>query len=501
MVAFSQMSPTSALVVATDTEGLACLTALRLGDLNLTVVDVHSLAAHTCTHVLAWHKQSEAFQWAAANGKPAVTFAWLFVRLGGDRLRDALKPLFQPFPAATIPGMSDRRVTITGYRGLFRELLLQLLAVTGQHVEKDLNLEQVTYVIVNDITEDSAKLRAIKKFFHEAPEPHRSRVKLLSVNWVYDSLSHHKDLAPDAYCFDLADTFITPGPVRPALQSRLTPITLALQPSTRASHSQQPVTQSALRKHSNPIFGCTYSVGMATTFGPDERDARLFDHQGCQDCRAWALVLVVTRSRAAIAAAKAADVSLPKGPGTFEGHVRTEDVQLPDPAHRGLGCKGVTPARAAMQLVLALSGMHSHERDECMGIIRSLGLTCSPTGRWEPGVTHLVLPSLKRNVQVLAAMASGCLLLSWDWLKACKQHRQFIEPDEYELTGEGDGEVTAGAPHHWRMRAVERGLRAFEGLTVIICGAIAPRGDHPDSADLSSIITAGGAMRDNGLHH
>lgn len=49
-------------------------------------------------------------------------------------------------------------------------------------------------------------------------------------------------------------------------------------------------------------------------------------------------------------------------------------------------------------------------------------------GRWEMGVTHLVLPKLVRNVQVLGAMASGGWLLSWDFLLACERSHAWLEP-------------------------------------------------------------------------
>lgn len=48
--------------------------------------------------------------------------------------------------------------------------------------------------------------------------------------------------------------------------------------------------------------------------------------------------------------------------------------------------------------------------------------------RWEMGVSHLVLPKLARNVQVLAALACGCWVLSWSFLTACERYHQWVEP-------------------------------------------------------------------------
>lgn len=43
-------------------------------------------------------------------------------------------------------------------------------------------------------------------------------------------------------------------------------------------------------------------------------------------------------------------------------------------------------------------------------------------------MTHLVLPKLVRNCQVLAALASGCWLLHWNFLTACERAHSWLEP-------------------------------------------------------------------------
>ena len=54
----------------------------------------------------------------------------------------------------------------------------------------------------------------------------------------------------------------------------------------------------------------------------------------------------------------------------------------------------------------------------------SVTLSC----RWEAGVSHLVLPKLVRNVQVLAALASGAWLVSWSFLTACQHSHTWEDP-------------------------------------------------------------------------
>lgn len=142
-------------------------------------------------------------------------------------------------------------------------------------------------------------------------------------------------------------------------------------------------------------------------------------------------------------------------------------------------------ARSGARTLVALSGMHRDDREQCLATLKQLGVSCTTSSRcptcpprllnpcpwvshlntftmhalcsavnviaivsahsiagpatardqagvccprWELGVTHLVLPGLVRNVQVLAALASGCWLLHRDFLAACKRSHAWMEP-------------------------------------------------------------------------
>ena len=43
-------------------------------------------------------------------------------------------------------------------------------------------------------------------------------------------------------------------------------------------------------------------------------------------------------------------------------------------------------------------------------------------------MTHVVAPCLGRNARMLAAMAAGLWIVSWDWLSVSQRSRCLVEP-------------------------------------------------------------------------
>ena len=48
--------------------------------------------------------------------------------------------------------------------------------------------------------------------------------------------------------------------------------------------------------------------------------------------------------------------------------------------------------------------------------------------RLEASVTHVVAPALARNARILAAMAAGLWVVSWDLLQTSQRNRHLLEP-------------------------------------------------------------------------
>jgi hypothetical protein len=58
---------------------------------------------------------------------------------------------------------------------------------------------------------------------------------------------------------------------------------------------------------------------------------------------------------------------------------------------------------------------------------------------WEPGMTHVVLPFLKRSDKAMCAMAAGAWLLREAWLRDSKSAGKLVGTEEYELESSGGG--------------------------------------------------------------
>ncbi|KAK9811029.1 hypothetical protein WJX73_007693 [Symbiochloris irregularis] len=546
-VAVTPSAAAQGFLVTTDAEGVACLNAAQLAA-GVALVALDSPEAGSSSHVVATHRGTEAFQWAAAHHKPAVSYLWLYDTLQARALHDLTEQLYQPFPAQAIPGTKGIQVTITGITGPLRHVVLQLLASMGLQVEKNMCVGTITYVVVRDVHEQSNKLNAI----HNLPEGiDRDRIKIVNLMWVYDCLRQSQLLPADAYLDNLppevdpcngvpaADAHL-PGqmqdlvpdspdqdaaPAAAVLQRSMptiTPRTLiatsrkqqqqhsnplaltssaspwvapstsslargsldadaALDEQVQAAHAATDDLVNQLTTASDPASSTALEPGRSASRGTTQKGRKV----AAEDEAAHAV-----EEQAVLASAAAdADADAP------EEHEEDGDVPAAGTAGVALGVtpsRGRLVARASMRPVVALSNMHTDERGRCTDIIRSLGVSCTPSGRWEMGVSHLVLPKLVRNVQVLAAMACGCWVLSWSYLTACERYHQWVEPDEHELQEGVGGCVSPGVPRHWRLRLQEMGTRAFHGLVVVILGVLADKHEHPDNKDIRNIIIAGG---------
>ena len=67
-------------------------------------------------------------------------------------------------------------------------------------------------------------------------------------------------------------------------------------------------------------------------------------------------------------------------------------------------------------------------RAEAQARLHMLLLTLRCACRWEPNVTHVVAPCLARNARILAAMAAGLWVVSWDLLDVSQRSRCLVEP-------------------------------------------------------------------------
>jgi hypothetical protein len=86
--------------------------------------------------------------------------------------------------------------------------------------------------------------------------------------------------------------------------------------------------------------------------------------------------------------------------------------------------------------VVALSSMHSDERQRHAATLRRLRVRCLPSSHdWQDGTTHVVQPELKRSEKSLAGMAAGVWLVRQQWLADSSAAGRLLDPEPYELEG------------------------------------------------------------------
>ncbi|KAL6749002.1 hypothetical protein V8C86DRAFT_2862130, partial [Haematococcus lacustris] len=149
-------------------------------------------------------------------------------------------------------------------------------------------------------------------------------------------------------------------------------------------------------------------------------------------------------------------------------------------------------------MVVAFSGMSSEERKQAAGALKRIRIRCLQGPSWEPCVTTILLPAMKRTDKVICGLAAGNWLLdSTRYLKACTSASSWVPPAAYEHQGghepQGQGEpggrLEPGAAPHWRQHRVSTGSGAFAGLRVVLLGSLPP---PLDRAAVQLMLQAGG---------
>eukprot|EP00198_Chlamydomonas_reinhardtii_P008102 XP_001697439.1 predicted protein [Chlamydomonas reinhardtii] len=152
-------------------------------------------------------------------------------------------------------------------------------------------------------------------------------------------------------------------------------------------------------------------------------------------------------------------------------------------------------AGSLCELTFALSGFsRSEDRTKYGNLLTKLGLTYVGANGWDPRITALLAPSLKRSDKTVCAMAAGAWLLTTDYLTALQRNQQAgaggggaggagggggggaggmdLQSYEHSKCEDGPGIISEGAPAHWRMRCVARGCgagaRAFAGMSLLV---------------------------------
>ncbi|KAK9824675.1 hypothetical protein WJX72_012276 [[Myrmecia] bisecta] len=91
--------------------------------------------------------------------------------------------LHRPLPGLAIPASEVCQVTLTGFQGHQRQIILAMMRWMGVEVQKNMALAVTTHVVAKDVEDTtSQKLNVARK-----PE-YAHRISIVNVDWVYDSL-------------------------------------------------------------------------------------------------------------------------------------------------------------------------------------------------------------------------------------------------------------------------------------------------------------------------
>ena len=150
------------------------------------------------------------------------------------------------------------------------------------------------------------------------------------------------------------------------------------------------------------------------------------------------------KQRAATAAAKKQQKEAPPPPPKAKAKSKTaraqeEEAAPPQKKLRGGGgaAAATAPPPAAPTALIALSGLHRGEQKDLLDKMRGLGVKATAGDHsWQPGLTHVVAPELRRNQKCLAALASGAWLLGPSFVEASREAGHLVP----EVSGVGLGE-------------------------------------------------------------
>ncbi len=138
-----------------------------------------------------------------------------------------------------------------------------------------------------------------------------------------------------------------------------------------------------------------------------------------------------------------------------------QDDEQPDDA--------AAPAGASHPARVALSGMHTRERDQSAALLTRLRISCLKSKhQGQAGTTHIVSPDLRRYEKSVCGLAAGVWLVGTGFLNACKAAGKLADPLPHELHEGVSGSIADGG---WR--GVKHGMQGAAAVVTVCAGCLA----------------------------
>lgn len=123
---------------------------------------------------------------------------------------------------------------------------------------------------------------------------------------------------------------------------------------------------------------------------------------------------------------------------------------------------------------IALSGMHTDEKNKFTKHVRDLGCKLSMAKHeWRPEITHLVLPRLIRGEKVVAAAAAGKWVLRTSFLEVSCAKKKLVPEVDHEWLGGSGSKLASNVFSFWRLYRSRHGHGPFSGITFALPSRLA----------------------------
>jgi len=153
------------------------------------------------THVAAWHAADPAALVSAKATPPPllVSPVWVWQCAAVARaIPPSADRVYRPLAFPTIAGAGECEVTLSGFVGDFRALVLEALAATGVVATKAMSTATATHVVCPDVDDaTSAKIARAKSPACAA------RIAVVNPAWLWDSLRHGRVMPAAPYVYNL----------------------------------------------------------------------------------------------------------------------------------------------------------------------------------------------------------------------------------------------------------------------------------------------------------
>jgi len=153
----------------------------------------------------------------------------------------------------------------------------------------------------------------------------------------------------------------------------------------------------------------------------------------------------------------------------------TNPLQSPEPSRpeKRRRLEGKQEARSTTPCI-ALSGMHTDEKDKFTKHVRDLGCKLSTAKHeWRSEITHLVLPRLIRGEKVVAAAAAGRWVLRASFLEVSRAKKKLVPEVDHEWSGGSGSKLARNAFSFWRLYHSSHGHGPFSGITFALPSRLA----------------------------